>query len=151
MAQTLPQPAAPGGHLLLVLRHDLLEQLAEGLEQGPVRYTGDLVELPGDEASVPAHRRPVELPNQGGLSHPGIAGDQQELTRPCPDPLEGLQQLRELPLASVEALGQQKAVTDITPARGRRAELASCLPLRLPPGKVGLEPGGALVSLFGGL
>ena len=79
--------------------------------------------------------RPVELPDQGRLSDPGITGDQQELTRPCPDPLERFQQLRELPLASVEALGKQEAIADVAPARRRRAQVAVLLPTPSSTGK----------------
>ena len=153
-AQRLQQRAAPAAQLRLALAEQLPDEALERLRQ---RRIGDvalvLVELAGGEEAARRHQHLVQLVDDRGLADAGIARHQHQLrSRRWRRPDRTLRAARRSRRSRPYSFSGISSRSDASCAPSGNGSMR---PLRLPcrqaAPKIGLDAGGGLVALLGGL
>ena len=152
-AERLRQASPPPAKLRITLAEDLADQALEGLRQGCVRNVAlVLVEFAGREQAARRDQHLVQFVHHRGLADPGIAGHEHEFRRAIGhDAVEGREQRVDLALPSVQLLRDQQPVRRVLRAEREWLDAAGRLPFRQALPQIGLDTGGGLVALLGGL
>jgi len=97
--------------LLRVAGLQLAAQVRQGLAECEIRdVLLVLVELALDEEAIPVPDRPGELMHEGRLPYPGVPRHQEDQAGAVAHTLEGLEERGDLPVATVQPVGDREQV-----------------------------------------